>query len=94
MKRGVKLRIVWNALWILFENSAVPGLSQVEMPRSKILVAAKRTDLDKTGYGSQGDPAVTLALDEERVEDAAGVVAGDVTQQRDAADVTETYGRR
>ncbi len=32
----------------------------VEVPRSKVLVAARRTDADKTGYGSKGDPAGTF----------------------------------
>jgi hypothetical protein len=32
----------------------------VEVPRSQVLVAARRTDTDKDGYGSLGDPAATL----------------------------------
>ena len=32
----------------------------VDVPRSKVLVAARRNDTDKTGYGSQGEPAATF----------------------------------
>lgn len=37
-----------------------PISGALDVPRSKVLVAARRTDTDKTGYGSQGDPVATL----------------------------------
>ena len=40
----------------------------VEVPRDKVLVAARRTDMDQTGYNSRGDPARTFEPSNETKE--------------------------